>query len=418
MLIMIKHSKHSFNNWQHINLTNYTSKTFSISRIQHEMEGLRNCLLGIVMIMCMCQAETSELGRLKIKVNKLSRNHDALQSDVDKIWEIIIKSDMNTQENRTRAENVGTNTREFITNVNGTLAILQDQKRVIENMAASIRNGLKQEKTWQREAISNITKYCEDIESHATKEKQYLLQTIKNMQENNVQNEQTLSNVETENRELRNLIVELQIGYEKIQGNIEKREAENVALKRAIREIQNDNVNMKAVLDNLERKLSNITPKISTTTSTTTTTTPITTATARFDQCGEGWTMYNGHCYLSVKQRLSWEDAVSYCEARQGYLLEITTDAERTFISSELARQYGNYFQWVWVGATYRRSRSTYLYQHSGEPVPNNYWLPGQPNFSHGDQPHCALMGSSSTSSDVYLADLSCSLRASFICEK
>ena len=370
------------------------------------------------MIMCMCQAEASELGRLKIKVNKLSRNHDALQSDVDKIWEIIIKSDINTQENRTRAENVGTNTREFITNVNGTLAILQDQKSVIENMAASIRNGLKQEKTWQREAVSNITKYCEKIESHVTKEKQYLLQTIRNMQENNVQNEQTLSNVETENRELRSLIVELQIGYEKMQGNFKKREAENVALKSAIREIQNVNVNMKAVLDNIERKLSNyITPKKFTTTSTTTR--PITTATARFDQCGEGWTRNNGHCYLSVKERLSWDDAISYCEARQGYLLEITTDAERTFISSELAHQYGEYsVLWVWVGATDRRSRSTYLYQQSGEPVPNNYWLPGQPDFSPGDQPHCALLGYVSTSSDVYLADYSCSLRASFICEK
>ena len=34
----------------------------------------------------MCQAKTTGLGRLKINVNKLSRDSDALQNDVDKIW--------------------------------------------------------------------------------------------------------------------------------------------------------------------------------------------------------------------------------------------------------------------------------------------------------------------------------------------
>ena len=197
----------------------------------------------------MCQAKTSELGRLKVKVNKLTRDRDALQSDVDKIWETIITSGINTVEhgNRTRTDDTGINTREFITKVNGKLAAMEGQKIEIENMVISVRNGLKQEKAWQHEAISNVTEFCRDIQSGLTTETRDLKQTVHEIQENNAENKQKLSNVELENRELRRMIVEMELDKKKMQDDIESTQAENKMLKDVIRDVKTELVLLKSI---------------------------------------------------------------------------------------------------------------------------------------------------------------------------
>ena len=187
------------------------------------MERRRNCLLGFifcVIIVCMVKAKTSELGRLKIKVNKLSKNHDALQTDVDKIWEAIIISGINIQEysNRTWTDSTDTIIQQFISVVNATLDTMGSQKRELETMVVSVRDGLKREKKWQRESISNIAKYCQDIQNGVTMETHDLKKTIQGLQENNARNEQTLSNIEMENRELRSIITGMQNDIKAKQG--------------------------------------------------------------------------------------------------------------------------------------------------------------------------------------------------------
>ena len=157
--------------------------------------------------------------------------------------------------NKTRMDDTGSETQEFISKVNGKLATLQGQNKEIENMVISVGNGLKQEKAWQREAISNVTKYCNDIQSSVTKKSRNLQQTVHDMRENNAENEQKLSNIETENRELRIMIAEIQTDTKKMQGDIEKIQAENKAMKDIIRELKKDNENVKPELAQMESKL-------------------------------------------------------------------------------------------------------------------------------------------------------------------
>ena len=339
----------------------------------------------------------TELGRLKAKVNKLTRDRDALQSDVDKIWETIITSGINTVEhgNRTRTDDTGINTQEFITKVNGELAAIEEQKIEIENMVISVRKGLKQEKAWHHEAISNVTVYCHDIQSDVTTETRDIKKTIRNMQEHNAENEQKLSSIETENRELRSMIVEMQLDKKKMQDDIENIQAENKAMKDVIRHVTTELVQLE----------SNI---LKTTTMPHTTIKPPT----RPDICDDGWRLFNCHRYLFVEQYKTWDDALSYCETRRSYLLEITSDIEYEFVSTELRRLDWSY---CWTGGTDRRSQGSFLYHHSGEPVPNKHWAPGQPNNGGGDE-HCVVMYY--LSSEYGLFDITCPSSYRFICEK
>ena len=349
----------------------------------------------------MCQAKTTELGRLKVKVNKLTRDRDALQSDVDK----IITSGINTVEhgNRTRTDDTGINTREFITQVKEELAAMEEQKIEIENMVISVRNGLKQEKAWQHEAISNVTEFCHDIQSGVTTETRDLKQENHDMHENIAESKQRLSNVELENRAFRSMIVGMQKDKKKMQADIENIQAENKVMKDVIRDVKTELVMLKSKL--LETTL---TEPSSTTTSTTTK--PPT----RPDTCDDGWQRFNGHCYLFVDQWKTWDDALSYCEARSSYLLEITSDTEYEFVGTELVRLLRKYgFYWYWTGGTDRRS---FLYHHSGEPVPNKYWAPGEPNNASGNQ-HCVYIFYS-ISEYTGLYDGSCSNSGRFVCEK
>ena len=392
-----------------------TDSSITNLKIKRNMESIGIPLLGFIfcvnMSTCMCKANTSELGRLKVKVNKLTRDQDALQSDVDKIWETIITSGINTWEhdNRTRTDDAGIKIQEFITKVNGKLTALEGQRREIDNMVISVRNGLKQEKVWQHEAISNVTEYYHDIQSGLTTETRDLKQTVQDMQENNAENEQKLSNIETEIRELRSMIVELQLDKKKMQDDIANIEAENKAMKDVIRRLENDNENVKTELALLERQL------LKTTTTTTKLPTPTTTTMppTRTDDCDDGWQRFNGHCYMFVEQYKTWDDALSYCETRRGYLLEITSDIEYEFVRTELIRLKWIYF---WTGGTDRRSHGTFLYHHSGEPVPNKYWAPGQPDNVVGNE-HCVKIYYLS-SEYLGLGDISCYYNYWFICEK
>ena len=364
----------------------------------------------------MCQAKTSELGRLKVKVNKLTRDRDALQSDVDKIWETIITSGINTAEhgNRTRIDDTGINTQEFITKVKEELAAMEKQKRETENMVISVRYGLKQEKAWQHEAISNVTEFCHDILSGLTTETRDLKQTVHEIQENNAENEQKLSNVELENRELRSMFVEMELDKKKMQDDIENIQAENKAMKDVMRRLNNDNENVKTELSLLKRQVLKTT---STTTMPPTTTTTTTMPPTRPVTCDDGWQRFNGHCYMFVNQRNTWDHALSYCEARSSYLLEITSDKEYEFVETELERLYRKYDSHTyWTGGTNRQSQGTFLYHHSGEPVPNKYWTPGQPWPRRGNERCVGMYYSNSEYAGLY--DGSCSNSIRFVCEK
>ena len=293
-----------------------------------------------------------------MKLNKLCRKHGALQNEVDEIWGIIISSGIQKQDygNKTRTDDLGINAQELIAKVDGTLTTIQGLKTEVEHLSVSSRNGLKHEKSWQREAIKNITQVYDDFQTGMNKEKQ----SIRAMQENN---QQKLNNIETENRELRNIITEVQNDHKKLQNAYEQINRELIKLQAA-----------------------------------TLTTT-----------CDGDWKHFNGHCYLVVPRDKSWDGASAYCSSKNSYLLEITTDTERKFVT-ELVRDYRGY--WFWTGATDRDTTGRFIYYHSKLPIPEKYWYKGEPNNLGGNE-HCVEMNAF-----VELYDADCRDRTRFVCEK
>ena len=75
-------------------------------------------------------------------------------------WAVIATSGIQKQDygNKTRTDDLGINAQELIAKVNGTLATIQGLKTEVKHLIVSSRNGFKHEKSWQREAIRNITK--------------------------------------------------------------------------------------------------------------------------------------------------------------------------------------------------------------------------------------------------------------------
>ena len=400
-----------------------------------------------VLLVCAHQSTSANLGCLNINLNKVCRKQENLRNEVEDIWAVIATSGIQKQDygNKIRTDDLGINAQELISKVNGTLTTFQGLKTEVEHLIVSSRNGLKHEKSWQREAIRNITKVCDDFQTGMTYENDDLKQSIRDMQENNQQklnnietenwelrniiaevqndykklpgmtkenddlkqtirdmqenNQQELNNVKTENRELRTIIVGVQKDYQKMRSDFE---AETKTLKQTVHEMQNDNEQIRTELSKLQA--STTTTPLPTTT-TTTTTIPI--------LCDGDWESFDDHCYLFVSQYKSWDDASAYCSSKNSYLVEITTDTEREFVS-DLVRDYPA--GWFWIGATDRDTTGWFIYYHSKLPIPEKYWYKGQPDNSGGNQ-HCVTMRSYTRRGVVELYDYSCNLRTWFVCE-
>ena len=260
-----------------------------------------------------------------------------------------------------------TSLRQLIAKVDGTLTTIQDLKTEVEHLIVSSRNGFKHEKSWQREAIRNITEVCDDFQTGMTNEDDDVKQSIRDMHENN---QHKLNNIETENRELRNIIVG----------------------------VQNDNKKLQNAYEQINRELIKLQAAMLATLTTT---------------CDGDWKHFNGHCYLVVRQHKSWDDASAYCSSKNSYLLEITTDIEREF-ATELVRDYHYFF---WIGATDRDTTGRFIYYHSKLPIPENYWRQGQPDDFWANQ-HCVYMYRYTRSAVVELFDLDCTTPTRFVCEK
>ena len=145
-----------------------------------------------------------------------------------------------------------------------------------------------------------------------------------------------------------------------------------------------------------------------------TTTEPLTSPPTTFIQsCDEGWISFDDHCYLIVRKGKSRDIASTYCERRNGYLIEINTDPEREFINTTLLRDYTNYG--FWTGATDRDTPGNFVYQHSKEIVPEKYWHDGEPNNITGNQ-HCVSMDL--WNGNVEFWDITCSWWYWAVCER
>ena len=407
--------------------------------------------LTCTVVIYICQAEITDLGRLKIQLNKLCRKHSALEKDVDDIWATIIASGINVQNcnaNKTRVDGLSTNS---------PLTTVEELKAQVEFMILSSRKGFQNEKSWLRKAMKNLTKTFEDFQSDMTKQnikvKRHLekldtetgridqsvkagqakMESVVNaLDERTKENEKAQRiidtrfakaledynekqhNLSTIEAELTRKISDVQQDYLKKQGACSFEE-EFKTLKGIVREVQNDNVNINSELTKLKASCAILPPSPHTTTqqATTTATPPLPFL------CNDGWKRFNDHCYLLVIwTRKTWDDAAAYCQARNSYLIEITTDEELKFVSLKLLRPSNRYFN-LWIGATDRKNQGMFVYQQSGLQVPDKYWGTGEPNNYRVDY-HCAVMYDFkyTAGKHVVLRDHFCSSQRAFVCEK
>ena len=316
--------------------------------------------------------------------------------------------------------------------VNEALTSVQELKSDVKGFMTTARDGLKNEKAWQREMGNNVSKKLQDFQTEIATSNQYVkrqretqtknfndeLVTFKNeLKDRDMDFNDKLEAIDNEmkerNRELEaKIVINEQIRKELnkqmrkelniMRANQDTLESENEVLRQTI-------IGMKSELTKLQETLTPPPTTASTTRTTTqpstTTTMTTTTKTAFLHSCDEGWENFQGHCYLYVKGGKTFDEATVYCNERNAYLTEITTDLEVEFVI-----QLKGYYT-VWLGAQYSASEGRFVYTHNKQSVPEKYWATGEPDNRREDE-NCAYLSYSG------LYAYSCSKVMYFICEK
>ena len=366
--------------------------------------------IACAVVIHLCHIMAADLGHMSIQVNKLNRKHNALQLEVDELWATIIRSGIQKNDNgiKTQVDDNDRNAQELFTKVNDKLAEMEGLKKEIENLIMYSRAGLENEKVWQREAMGILANQWENLRISVKDEFENLKQTIRDALDTH---DQQLRKMQTENLELITIIAEFKNDNKKMQENhdqqLSKMQAENQELRNIIAAVQNDNQKMlqnieanNAALKDVihERQNDNIQMKQET------------------NVCDEGWEEFNGHCYLHRTKGEIWDAAAAFCESKNSYLVEITTDTEMDFINEFMRKENVQYGKWV--GATYREDQGAFVYKQSNTRVPENFWRKGQLDSSDGE--HCAAMYDNTANGTgiIEFFDYSCKGKFNAVCEK
>ena len=184
-------------------------KTFSLKKrtlgLYERMANIGLILFVVcVVINSMYNAERTDKGRLNSKVKKLNIKTDSLQKEVNAIWKEVDDIWAEVSEpgtvapnyiNRTITDSLGNaSSQNFKTNRYETVNTVQDLKTEVKHLMSTSRNGLRNEKQWQRETVRNLTEMYEDFQTN-------LNTTLDDLRANQ-------HKLETENQALKQTILE------------------------------------------------------------------------------------------------------------------------------------------------------------------------------------------------------------------
>ncbi|XP_065934802.1 C-type mannose receptor 2 [Magallana gigas] len=94
-------------------------------------------------------------------------------------------------------------------------------------------------------------------------------------------------------------------------------------------------------------------------------------------ECDGDWMLYNGHCYLLNRTKLSWPDAKSECTRCGAYLVEIKNEDENKWIEEYLLQDVfcrSKYDCTSWIGGTDIETEGQFVWGHSKTPFTYTNW--------------------------------------------
>ena len=364
----------------------------------------------------MCEAKNADYMQLDMKMNRLTRITDGLQKDVSDIWTYISTSGIekvqfgnktrtdtnNFMKVRTDVDNT-TENRNFAMDllVTRTVSEVKELKTEVEELILYARNGFQNEKEFQREAINALNRSSSDIQTDIMEENANINQNIENLNKQITKSQETSDinglRIDTLSQELKEQIINTQ----ETSSNVELR-IDNLShdLQETVKDAEEKGVlieSMKKMIETLSEKQTVLEMKNQMLEQTIgemkegsilSKTKEGSTEPTVSVSCEDNWAQFEGHCYLYYDiKKYDWFNADSMCWQKGGYLVEITSQPELEFVTG-LAQGSER----IWTGGTDIQGghKGPFVYDHSKEAIPTQFWARGEPNTSRNQ--HCVYM--------------------------
>ena len=349
--------------------------------------------LFIIHVLFICSAQKSAIRHLNMKVNRLNRITNVLQSDVDEIMKVLSDTTIHKQDNLTnRCEDYTAQQQ-----VNEMVLDVKEMKTEVEQLVLYAKLGLKNEKKLQHEAARNLTRLQDE--------------TIRDLTKRHLEFQ---NNIATEISEMKDKIIKLEDGQIQLQEENQKCQSRIENITQDYGEKINENkVGIKVSHDRfgsladqdiaLERQINEVKAE-------TTQIQQDINKSANMFACEIGWESLDYHCYFFGSKHLTWDQAWATCQSKNSYLVEFKADHEILFVGKMAG---GEIF---WTGANDRNNEGIFTWQKSSQRVADKYWNSGEPNNAHGNE-NCATMYSHQPLFGK-LNDISCTAVKAFVCEK
>ena len=377
--------------------------------------------MKFLLVLCLAsisQAQKPNVRHLNMKMNRLTRIIDVLQKDVSDIWTVIYTSGIENLEfvNKTRADSDNFNEKEECVNEQKyrTVNDVKELKTEVEELILYSRKGFKNEKAFQREALSNLNQSYLEFQTSMTKENGKIRQQVERLdlqvallQETSKHNQLQIEAIDHEintsinERDAQSVLLEtMKSMLDNFSEKLTRLEIENQESKQKIDNLNAKQSKLETENQELKRNISEMQGKLPELQSTM--------------SCENNWTLFNNHCYHYITNPQSSDNALKTCKSKDSYLVEITSDSEMEFVAG---LSQGSFL--VWIGATDAEQgyEGTYVYRDSKSPVPEKLWGDGQPRNLVSSMTNCVVMYMKDSHAE--LQSCPCGwFKLYFVCEK
>ena len=337
-----------------------------LQSLNQEVELIKmwiNLMLFFLYSISICSAKSLAIQHLNMKLNRVNRITNGLQSDIEDIWTALSNIAMNNQNNffnNTDQKQKPPN--EVIQLLNDSIADVKNLKREVEQLVQYTRKGLRSEKTFSRDTTKHLTMSQNEFQTKITKEISDMKSWMQNFQEKQLQlQEDTLEQfqqqADVDNKKNQIIIQNLKQEY---KNELDENKAETQACYDKLLSVeQKADDKISFIKDKINDKLS------------------------QAAACDKGWESFQSHCYFFGHDKKTWDEAKDFCQAQNSSMAEIEAENELQFVAKTSEAEY------FWVGANDRAVEGQFIWYSSKQPVPQDYWYRGEPNNSEGDE-NCA----------------------------